>query len=121
MVSPRQGSLLETVTPAGIGKHHRAGPDTEKLAARAIAPRTGSQRHTVLLHLVLAGWQGLTDGQLEEVTGLRRSSICARRNELREHGYVADSGRRRRDPSGMQAIIWKASAKGCEYIVGVAS
>jgi hypothetical protein len=54
---------------------------------------------------------GLTDEQIQNLTGLRTQSETARRNELVKLGLVKDSGLRRVASSGRKAIVWVATQK----------
>jgi hypothetical protein len=91
------------------GRAHRDAPDTEREAARRIMPVTGSQRRKVLDALRTAGVRGLTDWEIVEKCDLLRSSAGARRNELVRMGFAYDSGKRRREHTGANAIVWFAS------------
>ena len=52
--------------------------------------------------------EGLTDDDLEELTGWRHQTVSARRRELVLAGLVVDSGRTRATSSGRQATVWVA-------------
>lgn len=89
------------------GRMHTAPTDTEKLAAYRVMPRTGSQRRRVLDYLFDS--DGHTDDELQQ-------RVCpgaaARRNELRDGGWVKDSGRRRDTSKGGVGIVWVVTNRG---------
>jgi hypothetical protein len=108
---------LSDPTANRAGKVHRIAADTERAAAEKILPKTGTQRARVLAAVVEAGLYGVTDAELETHLNLRRSSICGRRNELAEGGWVRDSGKRRVDRrTGMNGIVWILTAEGRERL-----
>ena len=51
--------------------------------------------------------EGLTDHELGALMGRQQTSAGKRRCELRDAGYIVDSGQRRPTPSGSTAIVWK--------------
>lgn len=91
------------------GKFHKNAPDTERAAAFAVRPKTGTQRMKVLNAII--GSDGLTDPEVAELTGLYLYSAAPRRNELALGGWVEDSGARRETDNGGLAIVWIATAK----------
>jgi len=98
-----------------LGAFHgpQAGaPETERLAAIEVYPRTGSSRRRVLDAIRAAGDRGRTDEELSIELGLRWRSTAPRRNELLNGGWVVDSGRRRRTTSGASAAVWVLSERG---------
>lgn len=56
--------------------------ETSALAAVDNVPRKGTQNATVLHFITAAGSRGLSDRELERLTGYLRSTICARRGDL---------------------------------------
>jgi hypothetical protein len=91
------------------GKVRADHPDTSSKAALAIAPKSGTQRETILM-LLLDTRFGLTDPEISEVTGLGMNSVRPRRVELVEGEWVADGGRRR-EINGHEHIVWEATRK----------
>lgn len=91
-----------------IGLAHRTAADTERAAAAAVAPNSGTQRGRIYLALRRAGAAGLTDWEIVEGLGILRSSVCGRRNELLRDDLIKDSGRRRVERTGHKAIVWVA-------------
>jgi hypothetical protein len=108
--------LFSDITAQTPGKVGTASPETSRAAARAMATRTGSQRHTILAAL---GRQPSADWQIQSDTGIMANSQRPRRLELVEAGYVAaatdDDGKRVvvKDPdSGFDCQVWQITAKG---------
>ncbi len=95
---------------------HAGARDTERAAARRIAPIAGTLRATVLEWVRDAGPCGLTAKEggrryarslgREADDGSARYSIAPRLTELSKAGYVVDSGQRREG-----AIVWRAEGK----------
>ena len=98
-----------------MGARHAGGGDTETAAALAVIPRSGTQRRKVLEALA-ASADGLTDDELAERTGLFLYSAAPRRVELRDGGWVLDSGRRRPTGRDAAAVVWVVSAAGREAL-----
>ena len=80
--------------------------DTQQLAAQQAFPKAGTRRREILELIVSK--QGLTDSEIEELTGLSHQSASASRNSLMNDGYIVDSGGRRRNVRGNPEIVWKA-------------
>jgi len=59
--------------------------------------------------IILAG--GLTVDQLEVALNGRHQTISARVNQLRDGGWVIDSGIRRKTRSNRNAIVWRPTAQ----------
>jgi hypothetical protein len=94
------------------GQAHRRAGDTERAAALAVMPRTGTQRRAVLEAIAAAGADGLTDHELADKTHLYLYSAAPRRNELLRGGWVRDSGHRRTTPLGSEAVVWTLTLPG---------
>ena len=94
------------------GQAHARARDTERAAALAVTPRTGTQRRRVLEAIAAAGADGLTDHELADTTGLYLYSAAPRRTELLRGGWVRDSGRRRATPLGGEAAVWTLTEEG---------
>ena len=56
-----------------------------------------------------AGPRGLTADELSAHLDMDRWSIQPRTSELRRKGLIRDSGQRRPNGSGKQAIVWTAA------------
>lgn len=120
---------LFTTTITGVDRDHalarfgppaarNSDPHTSHDAARFTAPRANTNR-ALALRALAAEPHGLTDFELAEVTGLQQTSIGKRRGELRDGGFVQDSGERRRAPSGTPAIVWEITQAGREALSGL--
>lgn len=84
---------------------HR-GIDTSIEAAEGVAPSVGRLQELVLAAVTRAGPQGLTVVEMSQRLGFDRMSIQPRFSELRAMGVIADSKQRRKNPSGINAIVW---------------
>lgn len=89
---------------APVGHRH---PQTAHMAAAGTLPRTGSKRRQVYDWIVKR--QGLTDEEIEYVTGWSHQSVSAARNTLMNDGLVEDSGVTRSTKQGYEAIVWRAA------------
>jgi hypothetical protein len=87
-------------------------PDTSLAAGAQARITAGTLRAWALSCLGQAGDVGLTDFELADWTGRQQTSIGKRRGELRDAGYVEDSGKRRPAPSGAPAIVWQLTPAG---------
>ena len=86
---------------------HR-GIDTSIEAASLIAPTLGRLQAITRQAILLAGRQGATAHELCDRLDMERTSIQPRISELRQKRLIADSGQRRRNSSGVNAIVWVA-------------
>lgn len=113
------------ITANRPGSARSGDPGTSKAAARAIATRTGSQRHRILQALLIAGTEGATDPELQAQLVMVDSSQRTRRNELCQAGYVrevtvplATDGPERvtltrpRELTGHECIVWEITDLG---------
>jgi hypothetical protein len=55
------------------------------------------------------GAGGLTTEQIERHLSGKHQTVSPRVTELRDKGYIVDSGQRRKTASGRQAIVWTPS------------
>lgn len=76
---------------------------TSRDAARAIAPVAGSIRDRVLAEI--ARRPGTAD-EIAERLGIDRLSVRLRTSELEALNLIRDTGARRPNASGKQAIVW---------------
>lgn len=95
---------LDGVRPVARG----TDPATSWQAARDAEPNADTHRWRVLRTLRAAYPNGLTDYELGAQLGLQQNSAGKRRGELRDAGFVEDTGQRRPAPSGSLAIVWRA-------------
>jgi len=80
--------------------------DTSMEAADAIAPKIGRLQRMVLAAISEAGADGLTTDELSALLNIDRGSSQPRTSELRLLGLIVDSGQRRKNRSGIRAIVW---------------
>lgn len=83
--------------------------DTSIAAAATIAPKCGRLQRLVLAAIHSAGTLGLTTDELAGRLGIDRSSVQPRTSELKLLGLIRDSGQRRKNRSGVRAIVWTAT------------
>jgi hypothetical protein len=86
---------------------HR-GVDTSVAAAVALSPALGRLQQMARLAIAAAGHRGLTADELAATLGLSRWSIQPRTTELKRKGLIRDSGQRRANVTGKDAIVWVA-------------
>lgn len=94
---------------------HAAGHrdvETSIEAARSIDIATGHLQRIALQAIRAAGARGLTTHELADAARIHRDALQPRVSELRARGLVHDSGSRRRNATGKNAIVWVASATG---------
>ena len=94
-----------SIYPDAPGHRH---VDTSVAAAVALAPVLGRLQRMALAAIRDAGWLGLTADELAARLGMDRWSIQPRTTELRRKGLIRDSGMRRPNATGKQAIVWLA-------------
>lgn len=82
--------------------------DTSVAAAIAVVPKLGRLQHLAQSAIREAGPSGLTADELAERLGSDRWSIQPRTSELKRKGLIRDSGQRRSNVTGKQAIVWTA-------------
>lgn len=82
--------------------------DTSIAAANALAPKLGRLQRIAEAAIREAGLYGLTADELAARLGMDRWSIQPRTSELRRKGIIRDSGLRRPNATGKQAIVWIA-------------
>lgn len=90
---------------------HRGAGDTERGAAELEFPRSRTHRLRCLEALAAAE-NGLSDPELAAVTGLYLYTAAPRRVELRDGGWVEDSGLRRSTDQGAPAVVWRLTPAG---------
>ncbi|GLK44480.1 MULTISPECIES: hypothetical protein [Novosphingobium] len=98
--------IHEPIYPHAPG--HR-GVDTSIAAAEAIEMSVGHLQRVALRAIRTAGSRGLTTNELVAAVRISRDSIQPRTSELREMGFIRDSGARRRNANGKSAIVWVAA------------
>ena len=83
--------------------------DTSIAAAEDLAPKLGRLQRMAETTIRDAGPRGLTADELSARLDMDRWSIQPRTSELRRKGLIRDSGRRRPNSTGKQAIVWIAA------------
>jgi hypothetical protein len=83
--------------------------DTSVAAADSIAPQVTHLRRVVLDAIRAAGAAGLTADECAARVDLSPLTVRPRVCELREMLFVIDSGKRRANHSGRNAIVWIAT------------
>lgn len=81
-----------------------ANPATSHEAGASLPGIVGDARK-VFDEIVLGG--GLTCDQVEQKMNRSHQTISARVNQLRDKGWIVDSGLRRLTRSGRKAIVWR--------------
>lgn len=99
-------NMHSAIYPDGPG--HR-GVDTSVEAAEAIALIAGPLRRLVYAAIFDAGRAGLTTDEVADALDLQRYSVQPRTSELKCDHRIEDSGRRRKNASGCNAIVWVAT------------
>lgn len=89
----------------------RTDPDTSHLAAAA-HPRIRARDRRLVLFELERHPAGLTDFELAANLGRQQTSVGKRRGELRDWGWVYDTGFYRPAPSGSKAIVWALTTAG---------
>lgn len=88
--------------------------ETSRQAALQNYPRSGTQRWKVLTTIVASG--GRTRDQLAEQLHLPDSSVDARVWELKQGGFVEESGRKERTRAAAEATVLVATRRGREEV-----
>jgi hypothetical protein len=81
--------------------------DTQRQAAAIALPRAGSKRRRLYDLFLHRGVTGITDDEIELMTGWTHQSASACRNVLMNEGFLVDSGERRSTSRGTKAIVWR--------------
>jgi len=81
---------------------------TSIAAANDLAPKLGRLQRMAETTIRDAGLSGLTADELAARLGMDRWSIQPRTTELKRKGLIRDSGQRRQNATGKQAIVWIA-------------
>lgn len=82
--------------------------DTSREGAAFIAPSVGTLQARALSAIREAGEYGATTNELCDLLGVGRDSLQPRTSELRRQDLIFDSGQRRKNSSGVAAIVWTA-------------
>lgn len=96
-------------------------PATSHAAATSAAPRTGSQKATLLRAYAIAGDIGLTDEEAASITRLdQRPSCCwwKRCSDLRRDGFIEATGRARAGQAGDRRMVCAITPEGRLAVMG---
>ncbi len=88
-----------------------SGVDTSIAAAEAVARIAGPLRRMVYRVVHEAGAAGITTDEIAKALAMPRYSVQPRTTELKHDQRIRDSGRRRPNMSGCNAIVWIAVAE----------
>lgn len=83
--------------------------DTSMEAAEKVAPHLGRLQRLVFETVKAAGPAGATTDEIAVHLRADRSSVQPRTCELKLLGMIRDSGDRRKNASGVRAIVWVAT------------
>jgi Fic family protein len=82
--------------------------DTSRSAAEKALPRSGTRRKEIF-DLIAEREFGLTDDEIEVLTGLTHQTASATRNSLMRDGLIVASGGARTNRRGNASIVWKVN------------
>ena len=80
---------------------------TEREAADSMRPHAETQAGVVYDAIANSRAYGMTIDEIATHTGIRESSVCARRKALEEAGLIVNSGKTRKTTSGRSAVVWR--------------
>ena len=80
---------------------------TSQQAAEAIKPSAATLREACLLRLALSYGHGLTTDECADAMGESCLSVRPRFSELRAMNLIEDTGSRRKNASGRNAVVWR--------------
>jgi hypothetical protein len=106
-----QGSLHEE-----SAKLRKDANETSRLAALRAAPKSGTQRHALLLKFAAAGARGMTDDEVADAMVWSPNTARPRRVELLDGGWVGNSGSHRPSFYDNPATVWVITEQGVEYV-----
>jgi len=90
-----------------VGKNH---PDTSYKAAEKMNYSVNTLRMRVFAFIQSKGDEGATAYDVFCHFGLDKNKTSPRISELKRHGFVCDSGERRKSDGCGSSIVWKAVA-----------
>ena len=109
--------LLETLEPDQKMMARPDGPVTSKLAALSASRRSPSQQ--IILLKIFSDGRELTDEEAGDLSGLSRKPKCCywkRLSELRQGGYIEDTGRTKASSVDEQQRVCRMTSKGIEFL-----
>jgi hypothetical protein len=103
-----QGFLFEVTAPELDlpGQARVEDPDTSKSAAAEVH---ATQIEGIVLHAIEQADLGLTSEECAACVGLSLVTVSPRMRPLVRRGKIRDSGQRRKNKSGREAIVWIAA------------
>lgn len=85
--------------------------ETSRQSAIEAVPGAKTQRMVILRLFRDAGARGLTDDEIEAITGYKGSAVRPRRIKLAQDGLIELAGFTRPTRSGRDAVVWKIKQK----------
>jgi transcription initiation factor IIE alpha subunit len=98
----QHGNSVDSNTMA-LSKNAR---DTSRAAVARNIGRAGTKKRRI--YDLISKHNGLTDDEIEVLTGYTHQSASSSRNRLMNDGFVYATEERRRTRQGEKAIVWKA-------------
>lgn len=109
--------LVALPEPEPITMARSSDPATSKQAALTVSKRSPSQQ--ILLLQVFGDGRELSDEEAGDISGLSKKPKCCywkRLSELRQGGYIEDTGRTKASSVDEQQRICRITAKGLEFL-----
>lgn len=106
-----RASMVTPVEEMGGPALHSEPTRTERAAAYMQIPRLGTVRAKVL-DTIAAAEDGMTAPEVAKSTGVYLYTAAPRVTELRDAGWLADTGRTRPTDRGTEAIVWALTPEG---------
>lgn len=110
--------LTDRLEPDPKTMARASDPVTSKQAALTVSKRSPSQQ--IVLLKTFANDIELTDEESGDLSGLSKKPKCCywkRLSELRQGGYIEDTGKTKASSVGEQQRICRITAKGKEFLV----
>lgn len=101
--NPPQSERLVTDNVVHLSK--RATP-TQRKAAEKMLPRSGSMRARIYEAVKYRQYDGMTDPELEKLLNGKHQSVSSSRRSLVIDGFLADSGKVRKNSEGFECTVW---------------
>ncbi|MHB1036060.1 MAG: hypothetical protein ACYC35_16745 [Pirellulales bacterium] len=92
------------------GTSRQGSRESSRSAAAAVGPRVPALETRVYLFVVSRGDHGATDEEIASHVEGRTDSLRCWRVELRNAGFLLDSGRKRTTLAGISATVWITNA-----------
>lgn len=85
------------------------GTPTSKAAAEKVSRESAVSQRSRIMDALEQHPDGLTDAQIQDLTGIDQNGQRPRRWQLVNDGLVADSGRKRKYGLHEEAVVWIAT------------